>query len=482
MNGRRAWRGPALGAVALGLLGRAVAGPLPLNYYDTAYALIWGRQLDHGQLPTYRMPGASTPHPLATAIGAIAALLGTRWSWRAVELVVLLAFGALGVALYVLVRKFCESRVAGAIATAALLASPPFLTNALGGSGLADLPAAAFVVGAAALELRRPRRGEGPLVLLALAGLLRPEAWALSALYWCWLALARPGRAALTRYGALALAAPVVWLGSDLLITGSATYSLSHTQTGVVRELRHSSLTNAPDAGYVGLRTLLGLPVLVVAVAGAGLAALRRRAGAAVPLALLALSAAEFLVLGALRLPLDTRYLLVLAAMLAGFFGYAVTVGRRDLRGLTGWVPLLGSATFVAAAAVVCFVAASDVHGLSGVRGEQHAATAAESDLIALAPTADRLLSRCGPLIVPRVDLVPLAAYDFDLSASAVLRLDAGVPQRGVALLPRRKAVGRYFNVGPRHLRRARSELAGAGFVAVAADRSWRLVAAGCQT
>jgi hypothetical protein len=35
----------------------------------------------------------------------------------------------------------------------------------------------AFVVWAAVLEARRPRRGTAVLVLLGLAGLLRPEAW-----------------------------------------------------------------------------------------------------------------------------------------------------------------------------------------------------------------------------------------------------------------------------------------------------------------
>jgi hypothetical protein len=476
------WRAPALGAIGIGLLGRLIGGPLPLNYYDTAYALLWGRQIDHGALPGYQTSGASTPHPLATVVGAFTALLGTRWSWRAVELVVLLAFGVLGVALYALVKAVCASRVAGAIATLVLLASPPFLSNGLGGSGLADLPPAALVLAAAALEARRPRRGEAPLVLLALAGLLRPEAWGLSVIYWCWLAYARPGRRALVRYGAIGLAAPVLWLATDLLITGSASYSLSHTQTGLQRELRSSSLAHAPGAAYRGLRALLGLPVLVVGAVGAAIALLRGRRAAAILLVLAVLCAVDFLVLGALHLPLIKRYLLVYAAVFAAFFAYAVTVGRRELCSLArGRVPLLRSVSLIAAIIVVGYAALSDAHGLHRVRSEQRAAVTAESNLIALAPQADRLLARCGRLIVPTVDLVSIAAYDFDLIPGAIARFHSGVPRSGLVLLPRNGRAGRYFGVGGRRLRRARNELQRAGFAAIATDPSWQLLARGAS-
>ena len=46
-----------------------------------------------------------------------------------------------------------------------------------------DMPFAALIVGAVLLEARRPRRGDAVLVVLAVAGLLRPEAWVLSGLY-----------------------------------------------------------------------------------------------------------------------------------------------------------------------------------------------------------------------------------------------------------------------------------------------------------
>ncbi len=50
-----------------------------------------------------------------------------------------------------------------------------------------DIPFMALVLWAAVLEYERPRRGGVVWLLLAAAGLLRPEAWALLGLYWLWM-------------------------------------------------------------------------------------------------------------------------------------------------------------------------------------------------------------------------------------------------------------------------------------------------------
>ena len=67
-----------------------------------------------------------------------------------------------------------------------------------------------LVLGAAVLELGRPRRGWPVLALLGLAGLLRPEAWLLAVAYWLWLVPGTP-RPSLVRYALLVAAAPVLW-------------------------------------------------------------------------------------------------------------------------------------------------------------------------------------------------------------------------------------------------------------------------------
>ena len=60
----------------------------------------------------------------------------------------------------------------------------------LAARGFIDVPFLALVVWAAALEAERPRRGGAVWVLLAAAGLLRPEAWLLSGAYALYLMLA----------------------------------------------------------------------------------------------------------------------------------------------------------------------------------------------------------------------------------------------------------------------------------------------------
>ena len=113
----------------------------------------------------------------------------------------LLAAGALGAGVCRIGWRLAGP-VAGIAAAAVLLLSPPVVE--LVHEGGADLPALALVAWAAVVELERPRRAPAlVLALLALAGLLRPEAWLLSLAYLAWLR-----RAAGARLVALALAAP----------------------------------------------------------------------------------------------------------------------------------------------------------------------------------------------------------------------------------------------------------------------------------
>ena len=73
----------------------------------------------------------------------------------------------------------------GVVAALVVLTRPAMERDAL--IGYQDMPFAVLVIGAVLLEARRPRRGVAVLALLALAGLLRPEAWVLAGLYWLYL-------------------------------------------------------------------------------------------------------------------------------------------------------------------------------------------------------------------------------------------------------------------------------------------------------
>ena len=96
----------------------------------------------------------------------------------------MLSFVALVMGVYAL-GKTAFTPLVGA-AAAALLATRfdfPFLAA----RGYIDIPYLAVVIWAAVIEARAPRRHPvAVLLLLAAAGLMRPEAWLLAGLYWLW--------------------------------------------------------------------------------------------------------------------------------------------------------------------------------------------------------------------------------------------------------------------------------------------------------
>src|SRR3954466_14197482 len=171
-----------IGAVVFAWFGHAF-----LNY-DTFYALVWGSDLAHGHSPDYTVPVAPTPHPLAELVGIVLTPFGA--SAEDLMLAIgLLALGMLTVGVFRLGQELFGVW-AGLLAAAIIVTRVPILN--FGIRGYVDLPTAAFIVWAAILEVRRPYRGAPVLILMGLAGLLRPEAWLYAAVYWFWLVTTAP--------------------------------------------------------------------------------------------------------------------------------------------------------------------------------------------------------------------------------------------------------------------------------------------------
>src|SRR3954447_10902575 len=152
--------------------------------YDSYYSLLWGRDLLHGQLPVFDGFRYPTEHPLSIVAGAVLSLFGQAGD-RLWVLMILATFLALVAGVYRLGR-LAATPLVGAIAAALLLTrfDYPFLAA----RGYIDIPYMALVVWAATLEAKQPRRGVPVLLLLAFAGMLRPEAWFLAAMYFVWVA------------------------------------------------------------------------------------------------------------------------------------------------------------------------------------------------------------------------------------------------------------------------------------------------------
>jgi hypothetical protein len=176
--------------------------------------------------------------------------------------------------------------------------------------GVVDIWFLFFVFAAAAVEVRTPRRGWPIMALLALAGLIRPEAWVLSGAYVLWL-LPEKRLRGIWPYVLLALSAPVVWVLWDWIVTGQPLYSLTSTRETAGAFKRNRGLFEAikviPD--FVGANE----KVINVAVGGLGavtaLWMLRRRA--LLPLAMMLVGLATFLLIAVAGLSVIARYMAV---------------------------------------------------------------------------------------------------------------------------------------------------------------------------
>jgi hypothetical protein len=299
----------AAAILALALLARLIYGRGTLGY-DAAWALVWGDQLAHGELPALDAPGAPTPHPLANVVSAILAPLGTA----GIELVIALSWLSLGALGWLAFRLGAElySVWVGTLFAALLLTRPLLVLEA--GQAVIDVPFLALVLAAMLAEARRPRTGWTVPVLLALAGLLRPEAWLLAI---AWAAWALPVRADRVAVVAAAFAAPLLWVAFDFAATGDPLHSLHGTQDLAAQLERPRELDTALRATPSYLRFALTSPVVWLGLAGCLLAITRLYERTLLPAAVAGLGLITFLVLGATGLPLLSRYVLLPAVMLA---------------------------------------------------------------------------------------------------------------------------------------------------------------------
>src|SRR5215212_5457249 len=304
--------------VGVAVLLRLVYEPWFLNY-DARYALVWARDIATGLTPDYSGPYAPTPHPLETLVSLVAVPFGEGGDAIMVW-AVLLCFGVLVWLAYRLGAELFSPAV-GVVAALVVLTRPALERDAL--LGYQDTPFAVLILWAVLLEARRPRRGAAVLVLLAVAGLMRPEAWALAGLYalWVW-------RGASTRervlYAGLTVLAPVLWALGDWLVTGDALHSLHGTaELAETVDRRRDPLTGPYwTAKYLGYT--LREPLVVGIPIGLAFALRHRLRGAVLPLVVAAAMLAVFLASPVFGLPLIGRYVRTPAVLLALFYGLAV--------------------------------------------------------------------------------------------------------------------------------------------------------------
>ena len=457
--------------------------PLGFPNYDTIYALVWGGELAHGVSPDYGAALPPTPHPLADLLGAVTTPLGDG----AITVTMIVAYASLGLVAYLVYRlgSLWFDRPIGAVAALIVLTRAPFLSNGL--RAYVDIPYIALVLGALVRETRRPRAGWPVLALLALAGLLRPEAWLFSLAYLAYLAL-DPGQSPggpeeetrmplVSPRGAvlvaLALAAPILWAAFDWITAGSPTYSFTGTRETVDTLARHTGPVDLVLWGPRALGEVMQWPGMVGAAGGIVLAFafLRRRATLGLAATVLALGA--FALLACAGLAIIARYTMLAAAILAIFVAAAL-LGWRLLESGHPW-----RRRWQAFAAVVLLMFVlwlpnqwdldSTVHSDLADQGR------IERDLSDLVDAGAFAKPLCGPIAVPNHRAIPRLAFGLDIKPTEIVSAsEEGIPHRSYFLEPANPFVIHNFILDPNDPTHF-SLTVPPGFHRVAANDSWVL-------
>jgi hypothetical protein len=474
-KGARNWLTPAawVAGVTAALL---LVFPYGFPNYDTIYALLWGREMAHGDSPDYGAALPPTPHPLTELLGLVTTPLGDG----AITVTMIVAYLSLGLIAFFVYRlgEIWFDRWIGAVAAAIVLTRAPFLSNGL--RAYIDLPYIALCLGALLVEAKRPRAGWPVLALLAFAGLLRPEAWLFAVVYWAYLSLdLRPtgrkvqadttdrpvgdrggtyrsvggwelgwcGGRGIWGLPALALAGPLLWALFDWITTGSPTYSWTGTNETVDALERQTGPVDLVLYGPRRLGEVLQWPGMVGALGGValGLAFLRRRSLLGVAAAALALLAFALLACGGLAiLP---RYTMLAAAILAIFVGVGL-LGWRLLEPGHPWRRRWQVfAGLVAAMFVVWLPNQWDLD--SRVDTDLTNQARIENDLSDLVDEGafDPL---CGEIAVPNHRAVPRLAFGLDIKPTEIVSAsEEDLPKRGYFVAPASPFVIHNFILDP---------------------------------
>jgi len=394
--------------------------------YDASWHLIWARDLLNGVKPQLNGWAAPTEHPLMLAVAAFCALFGGS----AAQALIAAELSALSLTLFVairLMRAATGSVASGVVGWVLLAGGFGLLLAAL--RGYLDVWFVLLVVWGAARQTER-RDPAAAWLAFGLAGLLRPEAWLLSALSGA-VAWRRGDRAGAARLVAAAAVAAAAWFGFDALMTSKPLLSFETARTLALEGDGGGPLRVFAVSLFGGIRG----PLTLLGLLGCGLAIRRLGARRLWPLiAIGATGTASAAAIGLLGLTLLPRYLMLVWLALAMFGGYCIA----------GWTGQQAMTTarkrqmvFGCAVGVVGGVLAIGLGTPSKLASEVQIDRTISSDLSSLLhnPKVKAGLA-CGPLTFPSFRLVPDAILTLD-ERSITVRARGRLPKpaAGVAVV-----------------------------------------------
>jgi len=266
----------------------------------------------------------------------------------------------------------------------------------------------------------------------------------------------------------LAAAAPLVWVLSDLAITGDPLWSLTNTQHTAEALGRETGIAKVPEYIPRRIGEILRPPVLLGAALGGVLSLLWLRPRALLGASAGVLAVIVFAAFAAVGLPINTRYAFLSAAILcifcgAGAFGW-MCLQKGDPR-RRRWIA--GGALVLVALLVYAPSDYRSAHRELGNLARQHRI---EGDLLALVDN-HAINLRCGPIGVPNHAPVPLLALYLETSPRNVVSPEAGHIASGVYLDPASKEVEKDYVLDPKDPVERVS--VPPGFTESATNRSW---------
>jgi hypothetical protein len=248
--------------------------PATLGYDAWAWT-VWGRQLAHLDLDTTAGPSFK---PLPVLV-----LAPLSWLGSAAPYVWLAAVRACAAAALLLAYKL-GARLAGPVAGVAAAVSLALSADLYRTALLGSAEPALIVLVLTAFDRHLDRRRDHALILIALAGLIRPEAWVLLAGYGVYVWVREPRLRVLTAFAVIV--PPLLWLGLDWAGSGDAVHG-----SATAREPAEGSAANASVPAFEVFRRAADaviVPTLVLAAVGL-VDAWRRRDRRALSLAALSL-------------------------------------------------------------------------------------------------------------------------------------------------------------------------------------------------
>ena len=236
----------------------------------------------------------------------------------------------------------------------------------------------------------------------------------------------------------LAVAAPLVWVASDWLVTGHPLWSLTNTRHTAETLDRITGIANVPEYIPRRIGEILSPPVLAGAALGGVLSLWllprRARLGAVVGV----IAVVVFAAFATAGLPINTRYAFLAAAILcvfcgAGVFGWT-RLPREDPR--RRWWMAGGALVLVALLAYIPTQYRTAHRELTKLARQE----TFQNELVALVEDGS-ITRRCEPVGVPNHAPIPLLALYLETSPRKIVSAEASPIAHGTYVDPASKEV-----------------------------------------